>query len=252
MTTAEQSDRDDSIIFAGLLADIDADGPAAAVLAEVLRGLDPATAPPDELLIDAAMRYSRLAEPTPGLVPDDVAWASYAHRAARARYGPDHVTTLMAMDNLAAVLYVRGRFDDANRVRRDLIQVHLDHGNIDAHLTQRIELAYQLHAAGRCDDAIRQARGAWQAWISRHDPASLDTLWIMLQFVTMLIACHRFDEAVAVRSAAQFTPPSDADPTKAGYNAFAVTIPVTIIQHRPVCTRQNSTATATTGQDGVR
>ncbi|WP_433619601.1 hypothetical protein ACQP2P_16465 [Dactylosporangium sp. CA-139114] len=244
MTTAEQSNRD-NIIFAERLAEIDAVGPAAEVLADVLRGLDPATAPPEELLIEAAMVYSRLAEPTPDLVPDDVAWAGYAHRAARARYGPGHATTLAAMENLASVLYARGRFDEANRVRRDLIQLHLDYGNIDAHLIQRMELADQLHAAGRCEDAIRQAQAAWQDWISRHDPTSPDTLRIMLQLVAMLLACDRFEDAVAVRTLAQFTSPSSDD-------AIAVTIPAKIIQHRPVCTRQDSTATATTGQDGVR
>ena len=251
MTTIKGA-RNDSIIFAGLLAEIDADGPAAAVLADVLHDLDPATALPDERLIEAAMLYSRLAEPTPDLVPDDAAWAGYAHRAARARYGPDHPTTVAAMENLARVLYVRGRFDDANRVRRDLIQLHLDHGNIDAHLIQRMELADQFHAGGRCDTAIEQAQTAWQEWISRHDPASPDSLWIMLQFVGMLIACHRFAEAAAVRSLAQFTPPGSDDPLKAGYDAFVVTMPATMLHHRAVCARQNQTATATSGQGGVR
>ncbi|MER7277978.1 hypothetical protein ABT369_26405 [Dactylosporangium sp. NPDC000244] len=251
MTTADGTTRSDSIIFAGLLAEIDADGPAAAVLADVLRELDPATALPDEWLIEAAMLYSRLAEPTPDLVPDDVAWAGYAYQAARARCGPDHATTLAAMDNLAGVLYVRGRFDEANRIRRDLIQVHLDHGNIDAHLIQRMELAEQFHAAGRCDAAIEQSEAAWQAWISRYDPASPDSLWIMLQFVSMLIACHRFDEAAAVRNLAQFTLPSSDHPLKAGYDAFAVTMPATIIHHRKVCARQDPTAADASGPEGV-
>jgi hypothetical protein len=243
---------DNSIVFAGLLAEIDEDGPAAAVLADVLRGLDPATAPPDERLIEAAMLYSRLAEPTPDLVPDDVAWARYAHRAACTRYGRDHATTIAAMENLAGVLYVRGRFDEANRLRRDLIQLHLDHGNIDAHLIQRMELAGQLHAAGRCDAAIEQAEATWQNWISRYDPTNPDTLWIMLQFVSMLIACHRLDEAAAVRNLARFTPPSRDDPLKAGYDAWVVAMPAMMLHHRVVCARQDPTATAASGQEGMR
>jgi len=229
-----------------------ADGPAAALLADLLRGLDPATALPDDGLIEVAMLYARLAEPIPDLAPDDVGWARYAYRAARARCGPDHATTIAAMEILAGVLYVRGRFDEANHVRRDLIQVHLDHGDIDAHLIQRMELVEQLHTAGRCDAAIAQAEAAWQDWISRYDPASPGSLGMMLQFVSMLIACQRLVEAQALRSLARFTPPTSDDPIKASYDAVVVTMPAMIIDHRAVCARRDPAAASASGQEGVR
>ncbi|MEV0569277.1 hypothetical protein [Dactylosporangium sp. NPDC050588] len=221
MTTGAGPHWNVSINFAGLLAEIDEDGPAAAVLAGVLRGLDPATELPDEQVIEAAMLYSRLVEPTPDLVPDEVAWAEYADRAARARYG------------------------------RELIQIHLDHGDIDAHLIQRMELAEQLHAQGCCDEAVRQAEATWRDWINRYDPTGPELRWIMLQFVSMIIACHRIDEAQALRSFAKFELPTSEDPIKAGYDAFIVTVPAMLVHHRPVCARQNSTATAASGLRGV-
>jgi hypothetical protein len=254
MTTVDRPAWHNTVRLAALLAEADAADVATYLLAEVLGGLDPATALPDDRLIEAAMLYSRIVEPVPDLVPDDVAWAGYAYRAARVRYGPDHAATIAAMDNLADVLYMRSHFDEANRVRQDLIQRHLDHGNIDAHLIQRMELADQFHAAGRCDEAVQQAEAAWQDWINRYDPASPDSLWIMLQFVSMLIVCNRFDEVKALLSLARFEPPSGDDPNRAGYDAFIVTMPATIVLHRPVCARrrQDPAAVDASGQDGVR
>ncbi|GAA2338944.1 hypothetical protein [Dactylosporangium salmoneum] len=253
MTTLDRPAWHDTVRLAALIAEEDSADVATSLLAEVLGRLDPATALPDGLIIEAAMLYSRLVDPVADLVPDDVAWAGYACRAARVRCGPDHVTTIAAMENLASVLYVRGRFDEANRVRQDLIQLLLDRGNIDAHLIQRMELAEQFHAAGRCDDAMRQAQAAWQDWTGRYDPASPESRWIMLQFTSMLIACHQFDEAKALRSQAQFALPSSDDPIKAGYDAFIATVPATIIHHRPVCARRRDTAAAdASGREGLR
>ncbi|GAA3449629.1 hypothetical protein [Dactylosporangium matsuzakiense] len=253
MTTAARMQHGDGVMFAKLLAEAGAFGPAAAVLAQVLVEVDPATAPPQERLIEAAMLYSGLVDPVldQHSVPDAVAWAGYAYRASRTRYGRDHAATIAAMEHLATVLDVRGRFGEAGRVRRDLIQTHLDRGDRDAHWAGRMDLADQLQAAGRCDDAIRQAQAAWREWIRWHDPAGPDSLWIVLQYSSILIACHQFEQAAAVRRMARFTPPGYDDQARAGYAAFAGTVPATIVEHRPVCAYQQPPASPA-GHGGVQ
>ncbi|MFB9451260.1 hypothetical protein Dvina_37455 [Dactylosporangium vinaceum] len=61
MTTAVHTTLESCVVFARSLAEAGALGPAAVVLAGLLCARDPATAAPDDRLIEAAMLY-------PGLV----------------------------------------------------------------------------------------------------------------------------------------------------------------------------------------
>lgn len=236
MTAADRGGWHLLVTLAATLAESGEEAEAADLLAGLLCRLDPVTAVPDEDLIEGAVLYSRIVEPTPRLVPDDVAWARWADRAARARYGPDHPATLTAMDNLAAVLHVRGRFGEADTMRRDLIQRHRDRGDIDAHLIQRLELAETLHAAGRCAAAIGQADAAWREWITRHDPAGPDSRGIALQLIGLFTACELNQSAQAVTDLARPHRPAHRGPIQDAYDRYVMSLPAMVIRHRRFCT----------------
>ncbi|GAB3852447.1 hypothetical protein ACFPIJ_57990 [Dactylosporangium cerinum] len=223
------------------------------LLAGPLGGVDPATACPDHLLIRAAVLYARAVDPAPdpapvatsgassGPVADDVAWARYAYRAARALYGIDHSTALEATETLALVLASRDQHSEAYALRRDVIQLHLDRGDVDAHLEARITLAAHLHDMGRCGEAIRDAIAAWQQWSTRHDPADPVSEPMALHVASMLLACGRTDEAVAVIDAADLHLGADTDAAGAVSGArdeFLAMFAASQIVHRVVCARR--------------
>lgn len=122
-----------------------------------------------------------------------------------------HPIVAEATELLALVLYNCGRDAEANAVRRDLIQLHLDCGDIDAHLIARMDLAEQLHDAGRCDDAVRQATAAWQQWQRRPHSGAPETALMVLRLTTMLLACRRTDEALDVVGTADLRLPATYD-----------------------------------------
>ncbi|MFC4045361.1 hypothetical protein ACFO1B_43690 [Dactylosporangium siamense] len=223
------------------------------LLAGPLSGVDPATARPDHLLIRAALLYARAVDPSPdpapvatsgaspGPVADDVAWARYAYRAARTLHSIDHSTAIEATETLALVLTSRDQHSEAYALRRDVIQLHLDRGDVDAHLVARITLAAHLHDMGRCGEAIRDATAAWQQWSTRHDPTDPVSEPTALQVASMLLACGRTDETVAVIDAADLNLGADTDAAGAVSGArdeFLTMLAASQIVHRVVCARR--------------
>jgi hypothetical protein len=54
-----------------------------------------------------------------------------------------------------------------------------------------MDLAVQLHAAGRCDDAIREANDTWKQWTTRHHPTATVSRALALDLTAMLLPCDR-------------------------------------------------------------
>ncbi|MEV6925562.1 hypothetical protein AB0M46_13830 [Dactylosporangium sp. NPDC051485] len=198
VTTLGAAGWDTAVELASKLAETGAEHQAAELLAGPLSSLDPAIARPDHRVIAAAILYARCVDPMPNLVPDDVAWATYAHRAARTLHGADHPDAMRAADVLVFVLLTRDRSGEAEALRRELIQLHLDRGDVDAHLEARMGLARQLHDEGRCGDGIRQATAAWQQWIASHDPTAEGSAPMAVSLTQLLLDCGRLTEAETV------------------------------------------------------
>ena len=163
---------DNTVVFAAALAEAGADDDAAELLAGPLSALDPVTTGPDHLVIATAMLYARVVEPVPGLAPDEVAWARYSHRAARTMHGPDHPSTIEAIQTLAGLLS-RSRYAEASGLP-ETYPLHPT-WRIDAHLSFRIDLAVQLHDLGRCDDAVEDQRQVHLPYSGCGSPLALGT-----------------------------------------------------------------------------
>ncbi|MFG2042108.1 hypothetical protein [Dactylosporangium sp. NPDC048998] len=237
MTAAEPIEWDGVLDLAYTLANAGEYTGAAAVLGASLSVLDPATTRPDENVIAAAVLFVRVVDPTMDLVPDEVAWARYAHQAAHTLHGPDGLTTIEATEALALALASHDRFAEAEQLRRDLIRLHLDRGDIDAHLLARMDLAQQWHDAGRCGDAIREATAAWQQWIMHHEPTDGHSFAIAMHLFWMLLACNRVDEAQAIAVAADLQAPEPGDATYDVLCALLASLVAGMQYHEPVCAR---------------
>ncbi|MGI5180164.1 hypothetical protein ACQEVZ_27950 [Dactylosporangium sp. CA-152071] len=201
-----------------------------------LAGRDPATQLPDATLIETAMRYARTAAPAADEFLDATVWARYAYHAARTLHGVHHPRTVEATEALIWVLYSRGLDSEACTLQRQLVQLHLDHGNTAAHLTARVALAGQLHGAGRCAAAVQEATAGWNAWIDKfgaQDPAGLT---LVLQLVGLLAGCQRIAEAQQhIQQAYQLLPES-VDPTRTHASALIHILAMAPARHRSVCT----------------
>lgn len=230
---------------ASQLVSTGADDQAVELLAGLLGAGDPATARPDHVLVRAAIIYARCVDPSSESFPDEVAWARYAYRTARTLYGAWHPASMEAIETLGLVLSGRDRHADADVVLRELIQLHLDRGDVDAHLTARVNCAAHLHDVGRCGDAIRQATDAWQQWSTRHDPAATASAPIALQLIGMLMACGRTDEALSVVRSADLHIPEDDEPASSAYRELLTIAAATTVLHRASCTRNRGRAPAT-------
>lgn len=222
---------------AAVLTTLDAYEQAAQILARHLAALDPVTADPGHDLIAAAILYVRVVDPTRASIPDVVAWARYAYRASRTTHGVYHPQTVQAAETLILVLHSRGDVGEALELRRDLIQAHLDHGDVAAHLVARMELAAQLHDAGRCGDAIRHASTAWQTWIARLGPVDGRGRRLVTQLVAMLHACARLDEARWLIEQAGPLYPAGADPTHADADPVLRRLGTMRTNHQHRCAR---------------
>ncbi|GAB3866005.1 hypothetical protein ACFPIJ_13485 [Dactylosporangium cerinum] len=202
----------------------------------VLAGRDPATQLPDAALIETAMCYARTAAPAADALLDATVWAKYAYRAARTLHGVHHPRTVEATEALIWVLYSHGLDSEARTLQRQLVQLHLDHGNTAAHLTARVDLAGQLHGAGRCGIALREATAGWNAWIDEfgaHDPAGLT---LVLQLVGLLAGCRRIPEAQRYIQQASRLLPEPGDPARTHTTAFIHILIMAAVRHRSVCT----------------
>ncbi|MFC5007076.1 hypothetical protein ACFPIJ_55885 [Dactylosporangium cerinum] len=238
-----------------------------ALLAGPLSGVDPATVCPDPLLIRATLLYARAVDPAPdpapvatsgasGPVVDDVAWARYAYQAARTLHSIDHSTAIETTETLALVLTSRNQHSKARALRRDVIQLHLDRGDVDAHPEARITLAAHLHDTGRCGEAIRGATAAWRQWSTRHDPTDPVSEPLTFQVASMLLACGRTDDAAEVIDAADLNlgeaASAGGSATASGARSeFLAMLAASQILHQAVCARRldHTLTTAAAGDD---
>ncbi|WP_432830625.1 tetratricopeptide repeat protein [Dactylosporangium sp. CA-092794] len=235
MTAEPPVEWDSVLAFARALDEAGEPGHAAAALADPLRTLDPATAGPDGDVIAAAMLYATLAKPALDRVPDAIAWARYARTAAERLHGGDDPATVTATEVLALVLARRGRFQEADELRRLLIRRHRDRGDIDAQHLAQMDLAVQWHMAGRCGEAVREATVVWQQWTTRHDPAEEASVPMVWQLATLLHACGRVGEAQAVVAAADPEHPGGSEPRAETYLELMASIATAVLRHQRVC-----------------
>ncbi|WP_432830613.1 hypothetical protein [Dactylosporangium sp. CA-092794] len=125
------------------------------------------------------------------------------------------------------------RFAEVESLLRQLIQLHLDLGDVHAHLFARMDLVQQRHRVGGCADAVRQATAARQEWTRRHDPGSSSSTTVTMQRFGVLAACGRLDEAGAV--AADLHLPLPDEPGHDAVTGFLAAL-ITVWYHRqPYC-----------------
>lgn len=197
---------------------------------------DPATQLPDAALIETAICYARTAAPAADEFLDATVWARYAYRAARTLHGVDHPRTVEATEALIWVLYSRGRDSEACTLQRQLVQLHLDRGDTAAHLTARVDLAGQLHGAGRCAVAVQEATAGWNAWINQFGARNPAGLTLVLQLVGLLVGCQRIAEARQRLQQARQLLPDPGDPARTHATAFIHILALAAVRHRSVCT----------------
>lgn len=233
---------------------------ASLLLAGLLRGLDPAIAGADHLVLAVAALYTEVTEPGPDAVggrPDDVAWARYAVQAARALHGRYHPKTVDVLELLASVLSSRGHGHEADEVWQQLIALHVEHGAVSDSFFARLELAWQRHGRGQCRDAHRDAEQIWQDWTARFGGTGRLPALIALQVSGMLRACGRAAEAQPYVAVADRHIPARDDPRRTAYATYLLAFCVTAADHQRGCaftreSRSSSLADDGSTQDGTR
>jgi hypothetical protein len=181
------------LIAAGCHAD------AARLLAAHLAGLDYSWQPADPLLIDACVLYA-----THGTGRDQLDAARYAHRASHHLHEqPTHPRRLAAAHAYGHALHTHGQHNEAISVYQELIAANQTLGRPLDILTTAIPLAVNLHAAGRCVEALQAIADAWHRW--QHTGLNYPGLGqaIAFAYVRMLRACRRNHELLALLHANQ-------------------------------------------------
>ncbi|GIM97955.1 hypothetical protein Ato02nite_097480 [Paractinoplanes toevensis] len=169
----------------------------AAAILHRLTSLDPARAAPEVQLIDMAA----------ALVGQDLTyaqwwlpWARYAYHAVQQLDQPDPGRLVRATRSYAETLRFEGHHEQAIPVWRELLDLRgrqpADTGDVDA----RIALAADLHAVGRCGQAIREIDDALNdARVYQLEHPEL-AIVCTVAYTAMLNACRRVVEATVVRS----------------------------------------------------
>jgi hypothetical protein len=167
----------------------DPDG-APAPVQPSLDGLDPRTAPTDDALIDAAIRYATETDPNTSR-RQDLAWARYAYAASRERHGWYHRRTVHAAGALADRLHVYDHDRQGHALRLFLVDAHRHLDGPAAYPTAMaaIDLAATDYRLGYCDSAMATLTWMWQAWQRHHGPGTETGHRILLHLAYLTASC---------------------------------------------------------------
>nr|WP_221375097.1 hypothetical protein [Actinoplanes polyasparticus] len=178
-----------------MASDRNTDSNADARLARLTR-LDPATATPAVELIDAAL----------GFVGEDstygklwLPWARYAYRAARQLHHAGYDRVVAATRTYAETLRGEGHRQHAIGIWQELLGLRGQPAD-PADIEDRIALAADLHAVGRCGQAIREVGDALTRARNQHSLQLDLVIRCTVVYLAMLTACRRGSEAARVRA----------------------------------------------------
>jgi hypothetical protein len=178
-----------------MATDRNTDPNAEAILARLTR-LDPATAAPAVELIDAAL----------GFVGEDstysqwwLPWARYAYRAARQLLHPGYDRVVAATRTYAETLRGEGHRQQAIGIWQELLGMRGQPAD-PADIEDQIALAADLHAVGRCGQAIREIGDALTHARNQHSLQLDLMIRCTVVYLAMLTACRRDSDAARVRA----------------------------------------------------
>lgn len=240
-----------------LVDDGDYDAAVASLLPLMIR-IDPATAPIDDALMDAACLF---AEYAPIGVDDRtvLGFAVFGYRAGLLLFGPEHPRTLRVAAILADVLQQRPSWAASLAIRDTVIPMHHRRHDPYARAEQQFALADTLQAAGRCVEAVECARHALKDWLP-HSADEPDAAPIYLaRLVNMFHLCGRRNDARAAIHDNRSCLPEAGTPERRDLAELARTAlqdRTAIERHISVCTvrparwprRAGETRPATTGE----
>jgi hypothetical protein len=159
----------------------------------LLAGLDPSSAPPHPLIIEAAIGHSQtVTDPHARL-----AWASCAHTGSFQQRGPFDPMTRRAALNYATILSEQGHLLDAYRLHHHRLLVARILGRPDELITAQRHLAEARHAIGQCEQAaaeIRRALTLWQAHLTPCDEGPRT----LASYAAILAGCGQTHSAMRV------------------------------------------------------
>jgi hypothetical protein len=222
-----------AIIEAQRRYDQDGTGPAARILRQHLRDIDPATAPPHPRILAAALLYAMWADED-----DDsqLRWAWYGYRSTLLLTGDHDNETVTASTVLAGVLHDRGDFTlsavlwEVIAARHQQAARHLEY--IDA----RLLMAEALHATGSCGAAVQHATAALDTY-PPHQELTGYAVGLLERTLLLLDLCDRTDEALALlRQWQPRLPSTQADPRLAlMLGTYRIGSPLRAQNHHQVC-----------------
>ena len=209
-----------------MASDRNPDSNAEARLARLTR-LDPATAAPAVELIDTAL----------GFVGEDstygqlwLPWARYAHRAARQLHHAGYDRVVASTRTYAETLRGEGHRQQAIGIWQELRGLRGQPAD-PADIEDRIALAADLHAAGRCGQATREIGDALTHARNQHSQQLGLVVSCTVVYQAMLTACQRGSEAALVRA----TLPDVYQPGRPLYRLLVTDYLPGLEEHHEVC-----------------
>ena len=161
-----------------------------------LTRLDPATAAPAVELIDTALRF----------VGEDrtygqlwIPWAHYAYRAARQLHHAGYDRVVAATRTYAETLRGEGHRQQAIELWQELLGLRGQPAD-PADIEDWVALAADLHAVGRCGQAIREIGDALTHAHRGHGQQLELMIRCRVVYLAMLTACRRDGDAARVRA----------------------------------------------------
>nr|WP_221378315.1 hypothetical protein [Actinoplanes polyasparticus] len=192
-----------------------------------LTRLDPATATPAVELIDAAL----------GFVGEDrtygqlwLPWAHYAYRAARQLHHAGYDRVVAATRTYAETLRGEGHRQHAIGIWQELLGLRGQSAD-PADVEDRIALAADLHAVGRCGQATREMGDALAHAYNHHGQQLGLVVSCTVVYQAMLAACRRDGEAARVRAGL----PDVYQPGRPRYRLLVTDYLPGLEEHRDVC-----------------
>ncbi|MCM4078295.1 hypothetical protein [Paractinoplanes hotanensis] len=178
-----------------MASDRNTDSNADARLAR-LTCLDPATATPAVELIDTALAFVG-ADPTYGQLW--LPWARYAYRAARQLPTAGYDRVVAATRTYAETLRGEGHRQQAIGIWQELLGMRGQPAD-PADIEDRVALAADLHAVGRCGQALREIGDALTHARNQHSQQLGLVVSCTVVYQAMLTACRRNGDATRVRA----------------------------------------------------
>lgn len=171
------------------------------LLRQALAAFDPITAGPDPRLLRAAMRYAEFLfdlRAESDHADTQLAWASYAQRAAASCYHEASPIRQATAHLYAEVCADQGLTFDAALTRRAQLDAYARHGPADHIPAVWEKYAVALHADGQCTEARTEIHDAFNYWKHTGIPAQPRGGQLLTTYAGILAGCGHADQACAL------------------------------------------------------